>query len=94
MASEVLGFPRDLAGQVPPATAQAGSVFEEKQAVPVDPAWMLAVEASWEQANPLSPQDTSLCMCWMIWISAVRLQQLQRSQFTALTSTALWAVCS
>ncbi len=88
------GFPVGLAGQVPPATAQAGSVFEEKQAVPVDPAWMLAVEAAWEQAKPLSPQDTSLCMCWMIWISAVRLQQLQRSQFTALTSTALWAVCS
>ena len=55
---------------------------------------MLAVEAAWERAQPRSPQDTALCMCWMIWSSAVRLQQLQRSQFTALTSTELWAVCS
>ena len=88
------GFPVDLAGQIPPATAPTGAVFEEKQAVPVDPAWMLAVEAAWPKAKACSPQDTALCMSWMIWISAVRLQQLQRSQFTALTSTALWAVCS
>ena len=89
-----LGFPVDLAGHIPPATAPAGIIFEEKQAVPVDPTWMLAVGSAWATAKPLSPQDTSLSMCWMIWISAVRLQQLQGSQFTALTSTALWAVCS
>ena len=88
------GFPIDLSGQVPPATAHADTVFEEKQAVPVDPAWMLAIESAWERAEPKSPQDTALCMSWLIWSSAVRLQQLQRSQFTALTSTALWAVCS
>ncbi len=88
------GFPIDLAGQVPPATAHGNTVFEEKQAVPVDPAWMLAVEKAWEKASPFTPCDTALCMSWLLWSSAVRLQQLQRSQFTALTSTAVWAVCS
>jgi hypothetical protein len=88
------GFPIDLRGQVPPATAHGNTVFEEKQAVPVDPAWMLAVEKTWESISPLSPGDTALCMSWLLWSSAVRLQQLQRSQFTALTSTAVWAVCS
>ena len=88
------GFPIDLAGQVPPATAHGNTVFEEKQAVPVDPAWMLAVERACEKVLPLTPCDTALCMSWLLWSSAVRLQQLQRSQFTALTSTAIWAVCS
>ena len=59
------GFPIDLAGQVPPATAHGNTVFEEKQAVPVDPAWMLAVESAWERVVPLSPCDTALCMSWL-----------------------------
>ena len=62
--------------------------------MPVGPAWMLAVEAAWTRAKRLSPQDKSLSMCWMIWISAVGLQQLLISQFTALPVTALWAECS
>ena len=67
------GFPVGLAGRVPLAKAPAGSIFEERQAVPADPAWMLTVAAAWARAKPGSAQATSLSMSWMIWKSAGRL---------------------
>jgi hypothetical protein len=88
------GFPVDLSGRTPPAVAPAGMIFEENQAIPVDPAWMLAVEAAWNKAEKDSAMQTALSMTWLLWTSAVRLQQMQRSCFTALTAEALWGVCA
>jgi hypothetical protein len=88
------GFPIDLTGRTPPAVAPAGIIFEENQAIPVDPSWMLAIENAWNQAEHDSALQTALSMTWLLWTSAIRLQQMQRSAFTALTTEAVWGVCS
>ena len=69
-------------------------IFEENQAIPVDLAWMLAVEAAWNKAEKDSAMQTALAMTWLLWTPAVRLQQMQRSCFTALTAEALWGGCA
>ncbi len=88
------GFPIDLTGRTPPAVAPAGVIFEENQAIPVDPSWMLAIENAWNQAEHDSALQTALSMTWLLWTSAIRLQQMQRSALTALTTEAVWGVCS
>ena len=49
-----------LTGRTPPAVAPAVLIFEENQAILVDPAWMLAVGSAWSKAEAVSALETSL----------------------------------
>ena len=94
LASQILGLPNRLDGTHASSGSPSQYHLQENQAIPVDPSWMLAVENAWKQAEHDSALQTALSMTWLLWTSAIRLQQMQRSAFTALTTEAVWGVCS
>jgi hypothetical protein len=88
------GLPLDIEGRRAPQVARDGAIQEESQAVAVDPWIMLCVEQSFARLEADSAAATACLTAWLMWTSAMRLQQLHRSVFTGLSRRSLWAVCS
>ena len=60
----------------------------------MDPWIMLYAERSISGSELEPAAATSSVAAWLMWTSALRLQQLHRSVFTGLSRHSLWAVCS
>jgi hypothetical protein len=88
------GLPVDMEGRRAPQVARDGAIQEESQAVAVDPWIMLSVEQSFARLEANSAAATACLTAWLMWTSAMRLQQLHRSVFTGLSRRSVWAVCS